>query len=139
MNVKTVFSLLVIFVLLFYLFNLISSLTTVITPISLYSIENEDDQTHKVTIEILNKNNNTIHKQNYTLLSKERISYRRIIQRNLPYFSPTLNWSEGIFTFNFTVDDIISDNITMDIDQWMTISVDLYSKGIPLKIQVTTA
>jgi hypothetical protein len=138
MKKRTMILLIIILILFIYLSIVISSLNTVISNNSLYYIENEDDIIHNVTIKILDKNNKTVHENNYTLFSNEHVQYQRVIQRKLPFYSPSINWSDGIYTFILSVDNILSDNITINIDQFMTICANLYRHDVPIEIQIAT-
>lgn len=131
-------------ILFLYLFYLVFPLILVGPPCSLYYIYNNDNKTHNITVEIFNENHISIFEHSYQLGSNESVSYKREIRWHFPFPSMFITWDDGLYTFNFTVDKNVSNQITRDINQYESISVDLYEKNyqssdiIPIRIRIMT-
>ena len=127
-----------------YLFFLILPLVLVGSPTPVYYIRNHDEQIHFISVEILDENNVSVLQENYSLKPEESVRYERQINWHLPIPKYFISWSDGIFTFNFTLDNNISKSITREMYQYETIDVSLYFKGhydpepIPIEIQILT-
>jgi len=98
-------------------------------PSSVYSIKNYDDIVHNITVEILDNQNNTVMMQNYTIQPNQTINYDREIRWHMLLPSEHVTWSHGTYTFQFTVDNNISDQLNTRIWSVQTISVWLYYQG----------
>ena len=114
-----------VIILLVYLFFLVFPLLLVGTPTSLFYIQNEDSISHNVTVEILDEQNTTVFNTSYFLDDNERVYVDREIHWYFPFPSTFITWSDGEFTFCFTVDNNVSDQITRDINQYESVSVDI--------------
>ena len=132
----------VVIILCVYLFLLVFPLVLVGSPTSLYYIHNNDDKTHSLSGEIFDENNVSVFQKNHTLQPDETTDYDREVNWHLPFPSTFISWSDGLYTFSFTVDNNVSKSITRDTNQYETIFVDLYSnyasKIIPIRIGIVT-
>ena len=132
----------VVIILCVYLFLLVFPLVLVGSPTLLYYIHNNDDKTHSLSVEIFDENNVSVFQKNYTLQPDETTDYDRTVNWHLPFPSTFISWSDGLYTFSFTVDNNVSKSITRDTNQYETIFVDLYSnyasKIIPIRIRIVT-
>ena len=142
---KSILIIIIIVIVLFlYIFFLVFPLALVGPPCSLYYIDNDDDKTHNITVEIFDEDHVSVFKHNYILSSNESINFKREIRWYLPFPSTFITWNDGVYTFNFTVDKNVSHQITRDINQYESICVDLYSEDhqsseiIPIRIRIVT-
>ena len=97
------------------------------SPIALFSIQNEDTRSHNVTVEILNEKNMTVFNTSYGLDGKESVHFDRELRWYFPFPSTFVTWSDGEYTFRFTVDTNVSNQISKDINQYESVSVDIES------------
>ena len=127
--------LLVIFIGLYLIFNVFPIM--VVSPASLYYINNHDEVTHNVTVEIFDEHNVSVFKKHYTLGHDESVDLEREVNWHLPFTSSFITWYDGVYTFNFTVDNNVSKDIVRDINQYETIMVGLDSTDYPSSDIVT--
>lgn len=111
----------------YYLFFLVFPLVLVGPPTSLYYLSNHDDVSHNVTVQIFDDSNITVLKKHYILDTNESISLDREIRWYFPTPSTFVTWSDGVYTFNFTVDNVVSEEVTEEIGQYLTVAVRLKS------------
>jgi len=112
---------------LVYLFFLIFPLVFVGVPTALFYVQNEDDMAHNVFVNIVNEQNMTVFNTSYFLHGNESIYVDRELRWNVPFPSTFVTWSDGEYTFHFTVDNNVSDQIARDINQYESVSVDIES------------
>jgi hypothetical protein len=108
-----------------YLFFLVFPLLLVGSPTSVYFVGNEDDNTHNLTVEIFDEQNVSVLKETYVLDANESIFYNREVRWYFPFPSSFVTWSDGLFTFSFTVDNSVTNQITREINQYVTVAVDI--------------
>ena len=143
-KITIVFLILLILFIGYYLFFLVFPIILVGPPMSIYDIRNMDSITHNVSIEIFDSNNNSSYLKTYTIHPDETVEFERQINWFIPITSEYITWSHGTYTFQFTVDNNISKNITTLVRTWQTISVWLYYQGphdieaIPIEIKIAT-
>ena len=112
-------------------------------PAPLYYINNSDSISHDVNVEIFDEHNVSIFNKTYLLNKNKSVTLDREVRWYLPFPSTVISWSNGIYTFNFTVDYIYSDEITANINQFETIMVSVFSMEhpkvlVPTKIMIGT-
>jgi hypothetical protein len=93
----------------------------------LFYIQNEDDMAHHVFVNIVDAQNMTVFNTSYFLHGNESIYVDRELRWYVPFPSTFVTWSDGEYTFHFTVDNNVSDQITRDINQYESVSVDIES------------
>ena len=114
------------------------------SPASLYYIKNADEMTHNIMVEIFDENNLSVFMKNYTLGPEESVSIDRKVNWHLPLTSSFITWSDGVYFFNFTVDNNVSKEYIREVNMFESISVRLYttdyssSEIIPIEIKITT-
>jgi hypothetical protein len=114
-----------------YLFLLVFPLMLVGPPTALYYIDNDDSISHDVTVEIYDKDNNSIFNKTYLLGSNENVFFKREVQWWFPFPSTFVTWNDGLYTFNFTVDNQYYKGITRDINQYESIQIDVFTMEYP--------
>lgn len=113
----------------YYLFFLVFPILFVGPPAQVYDIHNMDSIPHNLSVEIFDSDNNSVHLITYTIQPDKEAEFERQINWYLPVPDEYITWSHGTYTFQFTVDNNISKNITTPVRTWQTISVWLYHKG----------
>lgn len=138
---KKITIIVIVFLVGLYLFFLVFPLVLVGSPMALYYIDNNDSIAHDITVEIFDGNNNSVFNKTYLLTSNESVFFKREVQWWVPFPSTFITWSEGMYTFNFTVDYLYSEEITLDINQYESIQVDVFTMEhpkilIPIRIRI---
>jgi len=141
---KAILITIIAIILFAYFFFLLFPLVLVGPPGPLYYIQNEDVIPHNITVEIFDAEHESVFKKSYVLDANEHVKLNREILWYFPFPSTFITWHDGVYTFNFTVDSNISNQITRDINQYESISVDLYdvdhftSEIKPIRIRIMT-
>jgi len=136
MSIKRIAIILLVIFLGLYLFFAVFPVM-VVSPASLYHINNRDEVTHNVTVEIFDEHNVSVFKKHYTLGPDESVDLEREVNWHLPFTSSFITWYDGVYTFNFTVDNNVSKDIVRDINQYEAIMVGLDSTDYPSSDIVT--
>jgi hypothetical protein len=98
-------------------------------PLSLFSINNTDDSmNHTLTVEIFDSDNSSLFKKTYFLEPKERVEYNRSFGIYPTFSWSFITWSDGIYTFKFTLDNDTIETHTTDLCQYKSVCVFLYDK-----------
>jgi len=143
LSIKRIIIIFVVFIVGLYLFFLIFPLMLVGPPTSLFVIRNKDSISHEVIIEIFNEKNVSVFKKTFQIDNKQNVNLDRNIRWWLPFPSTFITWSEGMYTFNITVDHIYTKEISRDINQYETIDIEVFSMDynkvlIPIRIRIIT-
>jgi len=125
MSIKKISIVVLVILLGLYFFYLYFPIMLVGAPGPLYYIRYNDTIPHNLTVEIFDENNISVFMNNYTIKSDTNIRFNRELQWFLPFPSTFVTWYDGMYTFNFTVDNNISNEITIDINQYMTVAVEI--------------
>ena len=143
MSIKRIGIILLIIFIGLYLFFAVFPVM-MMSPASLYYIKNADEATHNIMVEIFDENNLSVFMKNYTLGPEESVSIDRKVNWHLPLTSSFITWSDGVYFFNFTVDNNVSKEYIREVNMFESISVRLYttdyssSEIIPIEIKITT-
>lgn len=124
---KTVLLTIIVIILFAYFFFLIFPFVFVGSPTPLFYIQNEDSLSHNVSVEIFDEQNVSVFKTSYFLEVNESVHVSREVRWYFPFPSHFITWSDGVFTFHFTVDNNVSNQITRNINQYESVSVDIKS------------
>ena len=125
MSIKKI--IIILFVVFFglYILSVYIPLLSPTIAVPLFYIENEDNISHDVRVEIFDENNISVFNQTYILSSNSRVKFDREVSWNFPFPSKLVTWDDGMYTFNFTVDNNSSNEITREIDQYMSVVADI--------------
>jgi len=143
MSIKKIFIIVFVILLGLYLFYLYFPLMLVGPVMSVYYIDNNDSIAHDVTVEIFDEHNVSVYKKSYLLGSNKSVDLDREVQWWFPFPSKFITWNDGVYTFNFTVDYNYSKEITLNVTQYETISVDVFEMEppdvfVPIRIRIAT-
>jgi len=124
---KAVLITIIVIILFAYFLFLVFPLVLVGSPTALFYIQNENSFSHNVSIEIFDEQNVSVFNTSYLLEVNESVHVDREIRWYFPFPSTFVTWSDGVYTFHFTVDNNASNQITRDINQYESISADIES------------
>jgi len=136
MSIKKIIVILFVILLGFYLLSLYIPLIIVGPPGPLFYISNEDTISHDVRVEIFDENNVSVFNNTYLLDANNSTRFEREVSWNFPFPSKLVTWDDGMYTFNFTVDNNVANEITSDIDQYMAVSVNIKPIGSEVVIDI---
>jgi len=122
MSIKKIIIMLFVVFFVLYLISLYIPLLSPTIAVPLFYIENEDNISHDVRVEIFDENNVSVFNQTYILSSNSSLDFDREVSWNFPFPSKLVTWDDGFYTFNFTVDNNSSNEITRDINQYMSVT-----------------
>jgi ABC-type dipeptide/oligopeptide/nickel transport system permease component len=122
MAIKKILFIIVVVIIGLYLFLQFTPFIIVGPPCPVYYIGNEDVIPHNITVEIFDEKNISVFSKYYTIESDSNIRFDRELQYNFPFPSKIVTWYDGKYTFNFTVDNNSSNEITRDINQYMSVT-----------------
>jgi len=122
-----------------YFFFLTFPIIFIGSPDSVFDIKSFDDEIHSINVEIFDENNNSILQKDYILNPGDMIEFNREVNPFMPIPSKFITWTDGPYTFNFTLDNNISRNITTNPWPYESIIVWLYfSDTEPIDISRVT-
>ncbi len=107
-------------------------------PSSVYDIKNFDDEVHFINVVVFDENRNPIYQDMDNLEPNENLELEREVNFIPPIPSNLFTWVDGPYTFYFTIDDSITENITIDPWPYETICVWLYFNEEPIDILIST-
>lgn len=107
-------------------------------PSSVYDIKNYDDEVHLINIVVLDESRNPIYHDMVNLEPNEKLELERELNFIPPIPSNLFTWDDGPYNFYFTLDDNITENITIDPWPYETICILLYFNEEPIDIMIST-
>lgn len=136
MSIKKIIVILFVILLGLYLLSLYVPLLSPTIAVPLFFVENEDGVSHDVRVEIFDENNVSVFNNTYLLGANNSTKFEREVSWNFPFPLKLVTWDDGMYTFNFTVDNNVANEITSDIDQYMAVSVDIKPSGNEVVIDI---
>jgi ABC-type dipeptide/oligopeptide/nickel transport system permease component len=122
MSIKKIIVILFIILLGLYILSVYIPLLSPTIAVPLFYIENEDGVSHDVRVEIFDENNVSVFNNTYLLGANNSTRFEKEVSWNFPFPSKIVTWYDGKYTFNFTVDNNSSNEITRDINQYMSVT-----------------
>jgi hypothetical protein len=113
-------------------------------PTSLFYIDNEDLQSHEVTVEVFDSHNESIFKETYELAPEARISQPKpvwlILQWSMPWSKGKyIYWSKGAYKFKIILDGETEGSLGALLHPWVSVDININSNSSSLvKIQMDT-
>jgi hypothetical protein len=111
-------------------------------PTSLFYIDNEDLQSHEVTVEVFDSHNESIFKETYELAPEEHISQPKplwlLLRWSMPWSKGKyIYWSEGAYEFKIILDGETTGSLGALLHPWISVGIDINSSS-PVKIRIET-
>ncbi|MCQ1535067.1 hypothetical protein FTO70_05065 [Methanosarcina sp. KYL-1] len=90
-------------------------------PTPLFTARNHDTEVHELRVEVFDSENNSVLDETYELAPDERISHPKPFRFRVPGFEIV------DYTFKFTLDGMITETYSTNIQPWNTVEVELYA------------
>lgn len=94
------------------------------SPTPLYYVDNEDHQSHEVTVEVFDSHNKSIIKETHKLAPEEHISQPKplwlLLRWSMPWSKGKyIYWSEGVYEFKVILDGEIAGGAGTLLNPWI--------------------
>lgn len=115
-------------------------------PTPLFIINNNDLQSHEVTVEVFDSHNKSILKETYELAPEEHVSQHKslwlLFRWSMPWSKGEyMYWAEGEYEFKVTLDRNITDTCRTLPHAWSSVDIDINkanTSSYPMDIGVIT-
>lgn len=111
-------------------------------PTPLYSIDNDNPESHEVTVEVLDSHNESVFEETYELAPKEHVSQPKPLWLLLRWATPWskgryIYWSEGVYEFKVILDGETEGSLGALLHPWVSVDIDINSSS-PVKIEINS-